>query len=228
MGTETRELTVDDSPTTFTLTTPEVDDPAPLVVGIADDAQGVESFRESAGLEESLPSSIHASLESTSGDAQSVGMNVVPAIIEDVLTTFCVDLRRVTVVGFGTGAEAAGDAACTAPDLVVGFAMLDGMRAAEGCQLDPSVSVFVAAADDDPGVDTGTALEEIGSSWADLLGAGSDQVDGRDEETLVRTWVGPGDVQVTTVSSIEGGHTWTTADTNDVTEFITNTARRIE
>ena len=39
------------------------------------------------------------------------------------------------------------------------------------------------------------------------------------------TYTGPGDVTVSTVSRVTGGHVWTMEETTDVTGFIAGTAR---
>lgn len=85
----------------------------------------------------------------------------------------------------------------------------------------------IVGASDDPTLDTGNALREVGSAWADALGASDERVDGRSEEALVRTWSGPGGVTVQTTNTVTGGHAWTVGASLSVTPFVQETARSL-
>ena len=157
-----------------------------------------------------------------------VGSEVVPVLVEDAVTGLCVDLGRVFVVGHGRGGAEATGAVCTAPELLVAAAAVSAAPSpGPDCVLDPHAAIWISARDDDPAVDTGDALAEVGEDWAGLLDAVSEVVDGVDERTIIRSWVGPGDVTVTTRTQTEGGHAWSSLDTGAVVEFIAGTARRL-
>lgn len=128
------------------------------------------------------------------------------------------------MVGFGTGGSVAAELACSAADQVVAVAMVAGWGE-PGCEPDPAVAVSIVGAADDPAVETGTALEEIGSQWATAVGAVDQEVDGRDEDTVVRSWTGPGGVSVDTTATVAGGHSWTVAASLSVNPFLRDAGR---
>ena len=132
----------------------------------------------------------------------------------------------VFVVGFGEGGRSAGAAVCSVPQLISGAAMVAGWIE-PSCSPDPRVAVRIVGSADDPTADTGTALEEVGGAWAEAIGAGEQVVDGRDEDTLVRRWRGPGGATVETVTTVTGGHTWTIAASLALAPFLEDTARSL-
>ncbi len=142
----------------------------------------------------------------------------------ELVNAACIDMARMNAVGFGSGAPVAAALACEAPQLVSGLALVAG-TALPDCTPDPAMSVRVVANGDDPTLDTGTALLEVGTSWAEAVGATSDTVDGVDEDTLVRTWEGPGGVSVRTVWSAAGGHAWSIDTSIEVGPFLRDNAR---
>ena len=221
-----RGATLDYEGTTisYVLIAPASSAPAPLVVSLPDAGQAPAAFNEQTQLRQSLPGAVHVAVQPSPGDGISDAA-AVAAVMEETIATRCVDLARVSVVGFGAGAVVAGDTACGFPELVSALAMVGGWREADDCELDPAVAVLVTARDDDPAVNTGSGLEEVGDAWAALVDAEPAEVEGRDETTLVREYTGPGDVTVTTVSRATGGHVWTMEETTDVTRFIAGTAR---
>lgn len=207
---------------------PASEQPAPLVVSLADENTDPAAFQAVAQLEDALPGSIHITAPSLVPGIPPVGSEVVPVLVEDAVAGLCVDLGRVFVIGHGRGGPEAAAAVCSVPELLVGSAMVAAAPGPEsGCLLDPHAAVFVIAREDDPTVDTGDALAEVGSQWAELLEAGDEVVEGVDERTLVRRWSGPGNVTVTTRNQTTGGHAWNSLDTTSVVEFIAGTARRL-
>ncbi|MCZ7630107.1 MAG: hypothetical protein M5U19_14145 [Microthrixaceae bacterium] len=160
-------------------------------------------------------------------DAEQLGETGVPRLLEDTTATQCVDLNRVFLVGFGEGGRSVGVAACSAPQLITGAVMVAGWTE-PSCSPNPSVAIRIVGADDDPTTDTGTALDEVGGAWASAVAAGEQTVDGRDEDTLVRTWRGPNGVTVETTATISGAHTWTVAASLATGSFLENTARSLD
>ncbi len=207
---------------------PASEQPAPLVVSLADENTDPAAFQAEAQLEDALPGSIHITAPSLVPGIPSVGSEVVPVLVEDTVAGLCVDMGRVFVVGHGRGGPEAAAAVCSVPELLVGSAMVAAAPVPESsCLLDPHAAVLVAARDDDPTVDTGDALAGVGTQWAELVEAGDEVVDGVDESTLLRRWSGPGNVTVTTRNQTTGGHAWSSLDTTSVVEFTAGTARRL-
>lgn len=202
------------------------DDPVPLLVVISEPGAPVADLDTTSALADTTPGWVHVSVDPLVG-GDELGDKGVPVLIEAVAGTRCIDENRVFVVGFGEGGRAAGVSACAAPGQVVGVAMVAGW-AEPGCDPDPPVAVRIIAAEDDPTVELGTALEEIGTAWAEAVGADDLWVDGRDEETLVRHWSGPGGITVETTATVTGGHEWTIAASLAMATFLHDTARQTD
>ena len=190
---------------TYALDDPETGSPVPMVVLIGEPGLPAARLGADSSLVAITGGSIHLLVDPTSAD---VGPEALAELLAAVLESHCVDVNRVSVVGFGAGGSLAGRLTCSVPELLSTVSMVAGWSE-PGCEPDPAVTVSVVGATDDPTVDTGTALEEVGTAWADALGAADQEVDGRDEETLVRTWRGPGGLTVQTTTSVTGGHGWT-------------------
>ncbi len=199
------------------------DDPAPLLVVVSEPGLAVAELETTSALAESTPGWVHALVDPLAG-SDRLGSKGLPRLIKQVDSTRCIDLNRVFVVGFGEGARAAGTAACETPELVTGVAMVAGWVEPD-CRPDPPVAVRIIAAGDDPSIDAGTALEEIGTAWSEAVGAGDLWVDGRDEETLVRHWSGPGGISVETTATVSGGHEWTLPASLTLPTFLHDTGR---
>ncbi|MGI9579133.1 MAG: hypothetical protein ACR2OH_13110 [Microthrixaceae bacterium] len=222
------EVDIRGVPFSYRVFVPESDQPAPLVMSLTDESVDPATFQNETKLEEALPGSIHITAPSLVAGIPPVGSEVVPALLDDAIGALCVDLGRVFTVGHGRGAPEATQAVCTAPELIVGAAAVAAApQPPEDCVLDPHSAIWVSARDDDPTVDTGDALAEVGGYWAALVSAEQVVVDGMDERTIVRRWAGPGNVSVTTRSQTEGGHAWNSLDTSAVVEFVAETARRL-
>lgn len=222
------EVDIRGVPFPYRVFVPESDQPAPLVVSLTDENVDPATFQNEAKLEEALPGTIHITAPSLVPGIPPVGSEVVPLLVEDAIGGSCVDLGRVFVVGHGRGGPEATDAVCSAPEVIVGAAVVSAAPPPEpDCVLDPHASIWISARDDDPTLDTGDALAEVGETWAALLDGVSEIVDGVDERTIVRLWVGPGNVTTTTRTQTEGGHGWNSLDTSAVVEFIAGTARRL-
>jgi poly(3-hydroxybutyrate) depolymerase len=196
------------------------------VVLVSEPGLPVSQLEEMSALFDVNPGWIHVGVDPLVGPGELGGVGI-PDLLEETVTSQCVDLNRVFVVGFGEGGLGAGEAACTAPRLITGAAMVAGW-AEPTCSPDPRVSVRIVGSDDDPAADTGTAFEEVGGAWAEAMGAGEQTVDGRDEETLVRSWHGPGGATVETTAMVAGGHTWTLSASLAVGAFLGDTARSLD
>ncbi len=196
---------------------------SPLLVLVGDAQTPPDSVAKESGLFDLTEEWVHVPVQAADLDGEGSMVDLIETTIEDK----CIDLNRTFVVGFGQGGRVAAEAACSAPQLVSGIVMVAGW-AEPDCSPSPRVAVLTVGAQDDPETDAGTALEELGSAWATALGTGPMAVDGRDEETLVRRWSGPGDVTVETVATVSGGHTWTPAASLAVGPFLKATARSLD
>jgi hypothetical protein len=220
------ELTVDGSVLAlYSVVTPADDEPAPLVVLVGEPGLPIAELAPTSALFDVNPGWVHVGVDPLVS-AEQLGELGIPELLEQTVTDQCVDLSRVFVVGFGEGGRAVGAAACSAPQLITGVAMVAGWTE-PSCSLDPRVAVRVVGSADDPTTDTGTALEEVGGAWATAIGAGEQVVDGRDEDTLVRNWYGPGGATVETTTTVAGGHTWTVAASLALGPFLKDTARSL-
>ena len=224
----TAEVDVGGVPLSFRVTVPGGDQPAPLVVSLTGENVDPASHQGAARLEEALPGSIHLTLPSLVAGVPPIGSVVLPGLLDDAITSLCVDLGRVFVVGHARGAPEATAAACAAPAVIVGAAAIAGApEPGPQCSLDPPVAILVSARADDPAVDSGDALAEVGGEWAALIGAGDEVVEGVDERTLVRRWTAPTGATVTTRHQTDGGAEWNSLDTSAVVDWIASTARRL-
>ncbi len=221
------EFDVQGRPLPYRLLFPAAAEPAPLVIAVADDATDPAAFAAQTRLEEALPGSIHVTIPPLIPEGRPVGSEAVPALLDKLVSEHCVDLARTFVVGHGVGGAVAAEAACSAPELIVGAAAVASAPTPDSCVLDPAVAIMVSSRDDDPTVDPGEALSGNAAAWAAVLDADDEVVDAPDERTLVRTYEGPGGVTVMTISRTEGGHGWNSLDTGDVVDFVAGTARML-
>lgn len=220
------ELTVDGSVLArYSVNTPDDDEPAPLLVLVSEPGLPVTDLAATSAAFDVNPGWVHVGVDPLTSPEQ-LGELGIPQLLDEVTKTQCVDLARVFVVGFGEGGRSAGAAICAAPELMTGAVMVAGW-AEPKCSLVPRVAVRIVGSDDDPTADTGTALEEVGGAWAEAVGAGDQTVDGRDEETLVRAWHGPGGVTVETTATVSGGHAWTVSASLAMAALLEDTARNL-
>lgn len=201
------------------------EDPAPLLVLVGEPGLPIAELANTSALFDVNPGWVHVGVDPIVSPEQ-LGELGIPDLLEETITARCVDLNRVFVVGFGEGGRSAGAAVCSVPQLISGAAMVAGWTE-PSCSPDPRVAVRIVGSADDPTADIGTALEEVGGSWAEAVGAGEQVVDGRDEDTLVRRWRGPGGATVETVTTVTGGHTWTIAASLALAPFLEDTARSL-
>lgn len=219
-------LTVDGSLLArYSVTTPSDEGPAPLLVLVGEPGLPSAELARQSALFDVNPGWVHIGVDPLVSP-QELGRLGIPELLEETITTQCVDLHRVFVVGFGEGGHSVGEAVCSAPQRMTGAAMVAGWTEPT-CSPDPRVSLRIVGSDDDPDSDTGTALEEVGGAWAEAMETGEQVVDGRDEETLVRRWRGPGGVTVETTATVTGGHAWTVSASLALGEFLENTARSL-
>jgi hypothetical protein len=220
------ELTVDGSVLArYWVANPAGEEPAPLLVLVSEPGLPITELAEASALFDVNQGWVHIGVEPLVSP-EELGELGIPELLEETVTARCVDLNRVFVVGFGEGGHAAGAAACSAPQLMAGAVMVAGWTEPT-CSLDPRVAVRIVGSADDPTTDTGTALEEVGGTWAEAMGAGAQLVDGRDEDTLVRHWSGPGGATVETITTVAGGHSWTVAASLALGPFLKDTARSL-
>lgn len=209
----------------YSVATPADEEPAPLLVLVSERGLPVAELAGTSALFDLTPNWVHIGVDPLASPEQLGGLGI-PELLDKTITAQCVDLNRMFVIGFGEGGRGAGEAACSAPQLITGVAMVAGWTE-PACSPDPRVSVRIVGSDDDPTADTGTALEEVGGAWAEAMGAGMQVVDGRDEDTLVRNWPGPGGATVETTATVAGGHTWTVAASLALGAFLDDTARSL-
>lgn len=195
----------------------------PLVVAVPTSGQSAEAFQETAKLEAGLPEDMIATLDTMAPEQQS---DAVVAVTDALAGRDCVDLRRITVVGYGTGATAAGRSTCSSPEIFAGVAMVAGWATPEHCKATPPVSALLGANADNPvmGAD-GSGLDDATKSWAELAGAGSSEVEAVGDDILINRWTGEGGVKITSMWRDSGGTAWSPGDTLAVVEFVTHTAR---
>ena len=199
------------------------DSPAPLVVLVGEPTMPAAQLAEDSGILDVADDSFRVGVTGSDVDPVRTGTGLAQ-LLGELVNSECIDLSRVNVVGFGGGATVAASLVCRVPELVSGVALVAGV-ADPDCEVDPAVAVRIVAADDDPTVDSGTALLEVGSAWADAVGAEEDTVDGLDEDTLVRSWSGPEGLTVRTLSNATGGHAWTLETSLEVGPFVRENAR---
>lgn len=221
------ELAVDGSVLArYSIAAPDIGEPVPLLALVSEPGLPVSELADTSALFDVNAEWVHVGVDPLT-DAEQLGGTGIPQLLEDTTTRYCVDLSRVFLVGFGEGGRSVGVAACSAARLVTGVVMVAGWTE-PSCSSNPRVAVRIVGAEDDPTTDTGTALDEVGGAWARSVGAGEQTVDGRDEDTLVRVWPGPGGVTVETTATISGAHTWTVAASLATGSFLANTARSID
>lgn len=197
--------------------------PSPLIVVISEAGLSSEDLENLSGTFATAGTAYRVGVSPVASDPVLVG-RATAALIGELINTQCIDMSRINLVGFGSGAASAATVICEAPGLVSGVAMVAGL-AGPACDVDPPVAVRIQANGDDPSIDSGTALLEVGSSWANAQGLSGDTVDGRDEDTIIREWTSPDGLTVRTLWNATGGHNWTLDSSVEVGPFIAENAR---
>ena len=173
----------------------------------------------------------------------------VSAMLDDVTAKVCVDPSQVHLVGFGPGAQLAGQLGCRRPADVSSVVAVSGGAPPDDCNLAPPVSsLLLWAADDDvlpvaggygpsiavvapAGADaprpTAEAAESLASRWASSIGSTESSRSAEGDGTTVADFTGGRDgAEVRLVISPTGGHAWSAGATDSILEFVGAHARR--
>jgi len=232
--------------------------PRGLLVALPGYGQTAEIFRASSGLESLAARNgyLVATIDPVEPDLE---LNVAQdsrraddtlhtlAVVDDVLTQYCVDVRRVHAVGFGPGGQLAGALACIRPEVFATASSVSGALLPEPCRLEPPVSLLeVWNADDDvlpigggygPGmarvVPPGAVARPQAAPAADVFARWGDLVDAlpststteADGAIVVDRTGGRSGAAVRSVTYLSGGHAWPARATDRILEFVRDHAR---
>lgn len=257
-GTFNAEAPGDAGPVVFRLAVPPTTAPPSspsgtaraLVVMVGDGdatpspSQVVGSDLERQGLDRGvIVASVAPPAAGTAGNDPTARVAAVASVIDRVASNLCVDTSRVTVTGFGTGAQVTTVLACTRPRIVTVAAPVAGASMPAGCDLSPAVSLLLRWNADDvvmppaggfgsgPGQVPGdrglpaTPAGKVSRDWANAIGAGRLQRSLDADGTAVETATAPDGAAVRSVITASGGHAWSPADSTAVLDFAAAHAR---
>jgi len=134
--------------------------PRPLILDFGDLAQtvgdhvnasGTDALAVSLGAVVVTPISLGALYQWNVTDAAEApsDINLAAAIIGRETVRFCIDQRRVLIIGFGGGAHMAASAACALPGLVTAAVLVAGAYAPDPCSADTSQSLMLLTGTND-------------------------------------------------------------------------------
>ena len=248
-GSGTYRLAIPQAPTGV-----NANDAAPLLIAVPGYGQSAQSFVDTTQLEaQGVASGVvvatydpaEPALEvNTVGDPERPDdLDGVAAMLDDVRSKVCVDPSQVHLVGFGPGAQLAGQLACRRSAEVSSVAAVSGGALPEDCNLDPPVSsLLLWNADDDvlpvaggygpsiavvapSGADaprpTAEAAESLASRWASTIGSTESSRSAEGDGTTVADFTGGRNgAEVRLVIAPTGGHAWSAGATDSILEFV--------